>query len=105
MQNNTQDSWEEIRIDCVEDLIEAGFVEQTANEAFVALKPIISSLLSKQAEEISEAVEGLVVLMPEEVAKLNIYLPNIMQEQAYYEAIGYQKAISDTLLAIKQVTK
>ena len=46
-------------------------------------------------ERFKEMVEGKIVNTPSEVAELNKDLPNTIQEQAYFQALGFEEAIKE----------
>lgn len=118
--HNTQESWEEKLEDlkCVNGAMYFGAVEdpcqgrdtgecchneQTYDEALAELKSFIHALLSKQAEEISEAVEGLKKRYKydkNDICDVCDYLIN--SGESHFCGV-YNATLSDTLLAIKQV--
>lgn len=106
MQNNTQDSWEEEfdkkfkeKIDFVNYCLSEGDTMFDSND----VKSFIRQLLSKQAEEISEAVK---FLGKEQIELYKGKLPFVVcggKADEQEKIAIYRQALNDALLAIKQV--
>lgn len=101
MQNNTQESWEERFDEKFKDSFTLGAMESWEDGKVV--KSFIRALLSKQAEEISEAVK---FLGKEQIELYKGKLPFIMfmgKADEQEKIAIYRQALSDSLLAIKQI--